>query len=122
LRTCYAFYSDASRGTSWRCQCLRAWPDCCRVFLATGWFAWPCGKIAESAEAMIWATGYRSDYAWIDILGVAHDGKVAHQRGTTNVPGLYFLGLPWQHARGSALLGFVHHDAACLDGLIASTT
>jgi putative flavoprotein involved in K+ transport len=28
------------------------------------------------------------------------------------VPGLYFLGLPWQHTRGSALLGFVGDDAA----------
>jgi len=32
--------------------------------------------------------------------------------GVTDVPGLYFLGLPWQHTRGSALLGFVHDDAA----------
>ena len=70
---------------------------------------------------VIWATGYRSDYAWIDVPGVAHDGKVTHQRGVTRVPGLYFLGLPWQYTRGSALLGFVHHDAADLDGLITST-
>ena len=32
----------------------------------------------------------------------------------TEVPGLYFLGLSWQHTRGSALLGFVHEDAAFL--------
>jgi putative flavoprotein involved in K+ transport len=69
---------------------------------------------------VVWATGYRSDYAWIDIPGVTHEGKVAQQRGVTEVPGLYFLGLPWQHTRGSALLGFVHQDATYLDGLIAS--
>ena len=34
--------------------------------------------------------------------------------GVTDVPGLFFLGLPWQHTRGSALLGFVQHDAAWL--------
>jgi len=34
--------------------------------------------------------------------------------------GLYFLGLSWQHTRGSALLGFVHADAAYLAGLITA--
>jgi putative flavoprotein involved in K+ transport len=73
------------------------------------------------ADVVIWATGYRPDYSWIDIPGVTRDGQVAHQRGVTDVPGLYFLGLPWQHTRGSALLGFVREDAAYLAGLIAST-
>jgi hypothetical protein len=36
------------------------------------------------------------------------------------VPGLYFLGLSWQHTRGSALLGFVNQDAAYLADRIAS--
>ena len=40
------------------------------------------------------------------------DGRVAHRRGVTDVPGLYVLGLSWQHTRGSALLGFVADDAA----------
>jgi putative flavoprotein involved in K+ transport len=35
------------------------------------------------------------------------------------VAGLYFIGLPWQHTRGSALLGFVGEDAAWLAGVIA---
>ena len=70
------------------------------------------------AEVVIWATGYRPDYSWIDIPGVTRDGKVVHRRGVTDVPGLYFLGLSWQHTRGSALLGFVHEDAAYLAGLI----
>ena len=70
------------------------------------------------AGIVIWATGYRPDYSWIHIPGVARDGQVIHRRGVTEVPGLYFLGLSWQHTRGSALLGFVHHDAAYLAGLI----
>jgi putative flavoprotein involved in K+ transport len=44
------------------------------------------------------------------------DGQVVHERGVTPVPGLCFLGLPWQHSRGSALLGFVRHDAEFLAG------
>jgi putative flavoprotein involved in K+ transport len=69
---------------------------------------------------VIWATGYRSDYSWIAIPGVIRDRKVVHRRGVTEVPGLYFLGLPWQHTRGSALLGFVHEDAAYLAGRITT--
>ena len=73
-----------------------------------------------NAGIVVWATGYRSDYSWVDIPGVARDGKVAHRRGVTDVPGLYFVGLTWQHTRGSALLGFVHDDAAYLAGHIRS--
>ena len=61
---------------------------------------------------MVWATGYRTDYTWIDVPDVPRDGRVVHRRGVTDVPGLYFVGLSWQHTRGSALLGFVADDAA----------
>ena len=50
----------------------------------------------------------------------AADGQVVHRRGVTDVPGLYFLGLSWQHTRGSALLGFVGDDAAYLADRIAA--
>ncbi|MFP5346412.1 MAG: flavin-containing monooxygenase [Actinomycetes bacterium] len=70
------------------------------------------GTSADVAS-VVWATGYRSDWSWVDIAGsVDDDGSVRHQRGVSPVPGLYFVGLPWQHTRGSALLGFVQHDAA----------
>jgi putative flavoprotein involved in K+ transport len=69
---------------------------------------------------VIWATGFRPDYSWIGIPGVIRDGKVIHRRGVTQVPGLYFLGLSWQHTRGSALLGFVDDDAAYLAGCITT--
>ena len=63
---------------------------------------------------VIWATGFRSDYSWIDISGAVTDTGVQHDRGVSPVPGLSFIGLPWQHSRGSALLGFVKDDAAWL--------
>jgi putative flavoprotein involved in K+ transport len=63
------------------------------------------------ADAVIWATGYRSDYSWIDPPVVDADGRLRHRRGVTDVPGLYFLGLTWQHTRGSALIGWVEDDA-----------
>ena len=61
---------------------------------------------------IIWATGYDSDYSWLYINEVfGQDGKVVHQRGITNVSGLYFIGLPWQYRRGSAILQGVGYDA-----------
>ena len=62
-------------------------------------------------EAVIWATGYRPDYSWIDLPVFDPDGRLRHRRGVTDVAGLYFLGLTWQHTRGSALLGWVKDDA-----------
>jgi putative flavoprotein involved in K+ transport len=67
-----------------------------------------------AVDAVVWATGYRSDHSWLDVPGVVVDGQVRHTAGVTQVPGLYFLGLPWQTCRGSALLGFVGADAASL--------
>jgi putative flavoprotein involved in K+ transport len=63
-------------------------------------------------DAVIWATGYRPDHSWIELPVLDSDGLVRHRRGVTDVPGLYFLGLSWQHTRGSALLGWVKQDAA----------
>jgi putative flavoprotein involved in K+ transport len=77
-------------------------------------------RLLEDVGVVVWATGYRSDYAWIHIPGVVREGHVVHRRGVTEVPGLYFLGLSWQHTRGSALLGFVNQDAAYLANRIAS--
>jgi putative flavoprotein involved in K+ transport len=71
-------------------------------------------SLLEDVGVVVWATGYRSDYAWIHIPGVVREGHVVHRRGVTEVPGLYFLGLSWQYTRGSALLGFVSDDAAYL--------
>jgi putative flavoprotein involved in K+ transport len=65
-------------------------------------------------DAVIWATGYRPDYSWIKLPTFDSDGRLRHRRGVTDVPGLYFLGLTWQHTRGSALIGFVKDDAQFL--------
>jgi putative flavoprotein involved in K+ transport len=72
-------------------------------------------------DAIIWATGYRSDFSWIDIPAIKDpEGAIVHRRGVTDAPGLFFLGLPWQHTRGSALIGFVKDDAAFIAGRIWS--
>jgi putative flavoprotein involved in K+ transport len=73
-----------------------------------------------SPAAVVWATGYRTDYSWIELPVVADDGTARHRRGVSNVSGLYFLGLPWQYTRGSALLGWVKDDARFIAERIAA--
>jgi putative flavoprotein involved in K+ transport len=73
-------------------------------------------------DAVIWATGYRFDHSWIEPPVADEDGTLRHRRGVTDVRGLYFLGLPWQHTRGSALLGWVKDDAEFIANEIATST
>ena len=66
-------------------------------------------------DAVLWATGFETDHSWIQIPAIKDAaGQVRHERGVTAAPGLYLLGLTWQHTRTSALLGWVTHDAAFL--------
>src|SRR5881392_3911007 len=44
------------------------------------------------AAAVVWATGFRPDYSWIDLPVLDDRGIPVHKRGVTEVPGLYFLG------------------------------
>ena len=76
------------------------------------------GSILNDVAAVVWATGFRSDYSWLDIDDVWDGTEITHVRGQTGVPGLWFVGLPWQHTRGSALVGFVGDDAACVAGQV----
>ena len=69
---------------------------------------------ALEVDAVLWATGFRSDYSWVHVPGVVVEGQVRHREGVTDSPGLFFIGLPWQTSRGSALLGFVGKDAVRL--------
>ena len=77
----------------------------------------PSGPI----DAVIWATGYRPDYSWIKLPIFDGDGRLRHRRGVTDVHGLYFLGLTWQHTRGSALIGFIKDDAEFIAEKIATS-
>ena len=70
------------------------------------------------ARTVIWATGFGLDYSYVDAPVFGANGAVTHSRGETAAPGLYFLGMPWQYTRGSALLGFVKDDAQHIANLI----
>jgi putative flavoprotein involved in K+ transport len=58
----------------------------------------------EEISTIIWATGYALDYGWLDAPIVDELGYPRNTRGVAAVPGLYFLGLLWQHSQASASL------------------
>jgi putative flavoprotein involved in K+ transport len=53
---------------------------------------------------IIWATGYALDYGWIDSLVLDDLGYPRNVRGVSVVPGIFFIGLLWQHSQASASL------------------
>jgi len=68
--------------------------------------------------SIIWATGYTTDYSWLQVDTFDGQGKPLHHRGVSNVAGIYFLGLPWQSKRGSSFIYGVWDDAKYLAGVI----
>lgn len=74
---------------------------------------------AAGVGAVIWATGYVLDFGWIGIDVFDDKGRPRHDKGISEVPGLYFLGLPWLSRRASPFIWGVWHDADHLAGHIA---
>jgi putative flavoprotein involved in K+ transport len=66
---------------------------------------------ARDVRSVIWASGYRPDFSWIDLPIFGSDGYPIHERGVSAVPDLYFIGLHWLHKPKSALLYGVGEDA-----------
>jgi putative flavoprotein involved in K+ transport len=65
-------------------------------------------------STVIWATGYRSSYSWLDSAAIDRRHRVIHNGGVANLAGLYVLGLPLLRRRRSNLIGGVGRDAADL--------
>jgi putative flavoprotein involved in K+ transport len=76
--------------------------------------------VIEGGEALdvtnvVWCTGYRHDFGWIDLPLPQDHGMPAHERGAIpSAPGLYFLGLPFLTGFTSSLLGGVGRDAEAI--------
>jgi putative flavoprotein involved in K+ transport len=75
----------------------------------------------ENIDAIIWATGYTYDFGWVRVPVLDNAGRPVQQRGVTQRPGLYFLGLHWMHTFKSGLLSGVGSDAEYLAEHIART-
>jgi putative flavoprotein involved in K+ transport len=71
---------------------------------------------------VIWCTGFRPDYHWIDLSLPTHNGLPIHDRGIVeSCPGLYFVGLLFLYSLSSALVGGVGRDAEHIVDHIVST-
>ncbi|WP_104043449.1 flavin-containing monooxygenase [Arthrobacter sp. ZGTC412] len=69
--------------------------------------------------SIVWATGFATDYGWLEVDAFDEKGKPRQQRGVSTEPGIYFLGLPWQSRRGSSFIWGVWHDAKYVADQIA---
>jgi putative flavoprotein involved in K+ transport len=70
------------------------------------------GDVPAEVRTIIWATGYRPAFDWIEGLPLDADGWPATKRGVVpELPGLYFVGMPFQYALTSGLIGGVGRDA-----------
>jgi len=79
----------------------------------------PVELATENLAAVIWCTGYRSDFRWVEVPVFDGSGQPSHERGVTQALGLYFIGLPWLHTWGSGRFCGVaedaHHIATAID-------
>jgi len=76
--------------------------------------------LAEAGvTSIVWATGFRIDYSWLQVDAFDATGAPRHRRGVSSEPGVYFLGLPWLSRRGSSFIWGVWHDARYLADQIA---
>jgi putative flavoprotein involved in K+ transport len=69
------------------------------------------GRVLEVAN-VVWCTGFRQDFSWIDLPVTGEDGWPLERRGVVaSAPGLYFVGLAFQYAFASMLVGGAGRDA-----------
>jgi putative flavoprotein involved in K+ transport len=69
---------------------------------------------ADGIRTVIWATGYRPDYSWLDVPVFDRKGRIRHDGGVVAAPGMYVLGLPFMRRRKSSFIDGVGDDAADL--------
>ncbi len=71
---------------------------------------------------VVWCTGFRPDTSWIDIpAALADDGSPVHEGGASPVPGLHWMGLPWQTRLNSSIINGVDRDARATTARITGT-
>ena len=74
---------------------------------------------AAGVASIVWATGFKRDYSWLDLPVVA-GGELIHNGGVLPLPGLYALGLRFMRRRNSSFIDGVGADATDLADMIAA--
>lgn len=75
-------------------------------------------KEVSSIKNILWATGFKPNFNWIEGVNLDEDNYPKNFRGVSDIEGLYYLGLPWLYTRGSATLGGVKKDAQYLNNYL----
>lgn len=65
----------------------------------------------HNITSVIWATGFKYDYSWLNVDVLDDLGRPIHNRGVTSQTGVYFVGLPFLSGQGSSFIWGVWHDA-----------
>lgn len=71
-------------------------------------------------RSVIWATGFRPDYAWLQVPVLDRKGQIRHDGGVADAPGLYVIGLQFLRRRKSALIDGAGDDARDLAAHLAA--
>ena len=66
---------------------------------------------AGAIRTVLWATGYRPDYSWLDVQALDRKGRIRHDGGRGFLPGLYVIGLPFLRRRKSSFIHGAEDDA-----------
>ena len=86
---------------------------------------WQLDLHSGEISTVIWATGFRPDYGWLDVPVVDLKGKLRHDGGMVDSPGMYALGLPVLRRRKSTFIHGIEADArdvvAHLSGYLGGT-
>jgi putative flavoprotein involved in K+ transport len=80
----------------------------------------PGPRHATGFRTVVWATGFRPSYGWLRVPVLDSGGALRHDRGVTEAPGLYAIGLRFQYRRNATFVDGARHDAAYLAEQIAA--
>ncbi|HET9703972.1 MAG TPA: hypothetical protein VFP85_08065, partial [Vicinamibacterales bacterium] len=75
---------------------------------------------AAGIGTVLWATGFRRSYPWLQVPVLDAYGEIQHQGGVTQVPGLFVIGLHFLRRRNSSFIDGVAEDASALSEHIAT--
>jgi putative flavoprotein involved in K+ transport len=71
-------------------------------------------------KTIIWATGFRPDYSWLEVPVFDRKGRIRHDGGIVDAPGMYLMGIPFLRRRKSSLIDGASDDARDLSAHLAS--
>jgi putative flavoprotein involved in K+ transport len=71
-------------------------------------------------RTVLWATGFRPDYSWLDVPVLDRKGYIRHDGGVAEAPGMYLMGMPFLRRRKSSLIDGAGDDARDLSAHLAA--